>query len=427
MGKTRIIAIVLMLVTAIAGISAAGMKEQGADETLVRVLSISKADDGVYRIEALKEDGSTVIYLAGEDCSSSYPLDKMEEGDYLMVTGNGIMTMSLPPQSPAVSIRYVTPAVVNGLISADFTTPRQYPGLILDIAEINEEDLSSRFSYAYGYLSAKGLEASLLYPHAGYFARGIIDAGSADENEPLLAAADMNAAMEEYIADYIQKGILTDHGDVYATLDSIMELGVPEDPIDKFAYAYGYVSYLNLLYSGIEVYAPEFAYGALAAFYGAVSPYTADEMNAIVEEYVAELQAEYQAWLDELAASNLEKAESFLADNAGREGVITTDSGLQVEFTFDDDSESAVPAEDSLVVVDYILTLMDGTVMDQGEDVEFSLSNLIPGFSEAVKMMGVGDSVRAYVHPSLGYGETGTPTIEPNSLLIFDITLDEIR
>ena len=76
------------------------------------------------------------------------------------------------------------------------------------------------------------------------FARGIIDAGSADEDEPLLAAADMNAAMEEYIADYIQKGILTDHGDVYATLDSIMELGVPEDPIDKFAYAYGYVSYL---------------------------------------------------------------------------------------------------------------------------------------------------------------------------------------
>ena len=150
-------------------------------------------------------------------------------------------------------------------------------------------------------------------------------------------------------------------------------------------------------------------------------------MNAIVEEYVAELQAEYQAWLDELAASNLEKAESFLADNAGRDGVITTDSGLQVEFTFDDESESAVPAEDSLVVVDYTLTLMDGTVMDQGEDVEFSLSNLIPGFSEAVMMMSVGDSVRAYVHPSLGYGETGTPTIEPNSLLIFDITLDEIR
>ena len=126
-------------------------------------------------------------------------------------------------------------------------------------------------------------------------------------------------------------------------------------------------------------------------------------------------------------ADNLAAAESFLADNAAREGIITLDSGLQLEYTYDDKSDSARPAEDSIVVVDYTLTLMDGTVMDQGEDVEFSLQNLIPGFSEAVMQMNVGDSVRAYVHPSLGYGENGTPTIQPNSLLIFDITLDSIK
>ena len=378
----------------------------------------------------LKEDlQSRFSYAYAYDLFSSYADQGVTfRGSYL---ARGILDFYngteplIPVSSMAEDVDLYISTIFNNNV-AESTGPA--PSSLDEIYAITGfEDLSQRFSYAYGYLSAKGLEASSLYPHAGYFARGIIDAGNADEDEPLLASADMNAAMEEYIADYIQKGILTDHGDVYATLDSIMELGVPEDPIDKFAYAYGYVSYLNLLYSGIEVYAPEFAYGALAAFYGAVSPYTADEMNAIVEEYVAELQAEYQAWLDELAASNLEKAESFLADNAGRERVITTDSGLQVEFTFDDESESAAPAEDSLVVVDYTLTLMDGTVMDQGENVEFSLSNLIPGFSEAVMMMSVGDSVRAYVHPSLGYGETGTPTIEPNSLLIFDITLDEIR
>ena len=427
MKRARIIALFLMIAMALFAVNAEGIREQGADETLVRVLSISKGDDGVYRIDALKEDGSEVVYLAGEDCESSYPLEMIKADDYLMVTGNGIMTMSLPPQSPAVSIRYVTPAVINGLISADFSTPRQYPGLILNITEINSDDMVSRFSYAYGYLSGKGLEANSLYPHAGYFARGVIDAGKADEAEPLITTEDMNAAIQEYIAQYMQQGVITDHGDVYATMDELMALEAPVDLVDRFAYAYGYFSYLNLLYNGLEVYSDEFAYGALAAFYGATSPYTVDEMNAIVEEYAAQLQAEYEAWLAELSASNLEKAEAYLNDNAAREGVITTDSGLQLEFTYDDTTESATPASDSLVVVDYTLTLMDGTVMDQGEGVEFSLSNLIPGFSEAVMNMTVGDSVRAYVHPSLGYGENGTPTIEPNSLLIFDITLDEIK
>ena len=427
MRKIRLIALLLMFAASLFSVSAEGVRERDADETLVKVLSVTADSDGVYRIDALKEDGNEVVYIAGEDCQSSYPIEMIKADDYLLVKGNGIMTMSLPPQSPAVSIRYVTPAVINGLIPADFTTPRKYPGLVVDIAEVNEEDLTSRFSFSYGYLSGTGLEASSLYPHAGYFARGIIDAGSADETEPLIPTADMNTAIEEYIAQYIQSGIITDHGDVYATLDEIMALEAPEDLVDRFAYAYGYFSFLNLLYNGIEVYAPEFAEGSLTAFYGAVSPYTEEEMNAHVQEYIAKLQKEYNAWLAEIAASNLEKAENYLADNAAREGVITTESGLQLEFTYDDTTTTAKPSADSIVVVDYTLTLMDGTVADQGEGAEFSLSNLIPGFSEAVMQMTAGDSVRAYVHPSLGYGENGTPTIEPNSLLIFDITLNEIK
>ena len=69
---------------------------------------------------------------------------------------------------------------------------------------------------------------------------------------------------------------------------------------------------------------------------------------------------------------------------------------------------------------------MDGTVMDQGSGVDFNLQTLIPGFTEAVTHMTVGDSVRAYIPPELGYGEGGTQTIEPNSLLVFDITLNSI-
>ena len=427
MKKTRILAILLMLTAALSMIGAEGLKEQGADETLVKVVSIEKGDDGNWRINALREDGTEVIYIYGDESTSTYPLENIASDDYLMIRDNGISTMSIPPQMQAINVRYVTPAVINGLIAADFYTPVQHPGLTLDITEIDDEDILSRFSFAYGYISMLGLNRSSLYPHAGYFARGIIDAGAADEVEPMLTVEEMNTALTEYISEYIEKGLVTDYGELCTTKDQIMELGTPETLPDRFAYAYGYFSFLNLIYSGLEVYPDEFAYGALTASYGSVMPYTIEEMNGFIEEYVAELQAEYQAWVEEMSADNLAAAESFLADNASREGVITLDSGLQLEYTYDDTSESARPAEDSIVVVDYTLTLMDGTVMDQGEGAEFSLHNLIPGFSEAVMQMNVGDSVRAYVHPSLGYGENGTQTIQPNSLLIFDITLDSIR
>ena len=150
-------------------------------------------------------------------------------------------------------------------------------------------------------------------------------------------------------------------------------------------------------------------------------------MNGFIADYAAKMQEEYQAYVAELTAANLAEAEAFLADNSTKEGILVLDSGVQVEFILDDDSSTAKPAADSNVVVDYKLTLLDGSVMDQGTDVEFNLQNLIPGFAEATMQMTPGDSIRAYIPPAQGYGEMGAGNIEPNSLLIFDITLKEIK
>ena len=424
MKKYRFIAVLLIALLAVFSLSAEGARERSVGETLVRVLSIEESDDG-YRINALREDGTEVIYNVGPDSNVTYTLDAVNEGDYLIIQDNGISTMSIPPQFYAESVRYVTPAVLNGIINGDFFTPQRHSGLILDITEIDEEDLISKFSFAYGYLSAISLRQSSLYPYAGYFARGIIDAGTTDAT-PLIDIDTMNTSMNEYIQEYISNGIITDHGPVISTLDEILMLESPEDLVERFAYAYGYMSYINLIYSGIDIYPEEFAYGTLTAFYGSTSPYTEEEMNAIIEEYIVQLQEDYAQWLAELAENNLGQAEAFLADNANREDVITLDSGLQLEFTYKDPDGGAMPTATDTVNVDYTLTLMDGSVMDRGEGIEFALSSLIPGFTEAVENMNVGDSVRAYIHPSLGYGESGTATIEPNSLLIFDITLNSI-
>ena len=98
--------------------------------------------------------------------------------------------------------------------------------------------------------------------------------------------------------------------------------------------------------------------------------------------------------------------------------------GLQIETITEGDG--ATPAEDDTVIVNYTLRDIDGNLLDSGTGAQFALSGLIPGFSEAVMNMRVGGEVIAYVHPSLGYGESGAGTIEPNSLLIFDIELEGI-
>ena len=423
--RTAIAALVFLMMFTL---PAQGMKEQQEGEVLVKVLSAEVDPDGNHMISAQKENGESIIYVAGPDTVvEGYPIDSIGEGDYLLVRDNGIMTMSIPPQAPAASIRYVTPAVKNGLIAADFSAPLTLPGLIVQIAEVNRDDLDSAFSYSYGYMSINGLKSQGLYPHAGYFARGILDAAAFGEAEPLMTTDEMNEALTLFIDNYISQGVQTDYGTVYTTAEEINALEAPSTDEDRFAYGYGYFITLNLMMSGIEVKGPEFADGALSALYGASTTFTEEEMNGFITEYADKMQQEYQAYVAELSASNLAEAEAFLADNSTKEGVISLDSGVQVEFILDDDTSTAKPSADSNVVVDYKLTLLDGSVMDQGTDVEFNLQNLIPGFAEAAMQMTPGDSIRAYIPPAQGYGEMGAGNIEPNSLLIFDITLKEIK
>ena len=126
--RTAIAALVFLMMFTL---PAQGMKEQQEGEVLVKVLSAEVDPDGNHMISAQKENGESIIYIAGPDTVvEGYPIDSIGEGDYLLVKDNGMMTMSIPPQAPAASIRYVTPAVKNGLIAADFSAPLTLPGLI---------------------------------------------------------------------------------------------------------------------------------------------------------------------------------------------------------------------------------------------------------------------------------------------------------
>jgi len=142
------------------------------------------------------------------------------------------------------------------------------------------------------------------------------------------------------------------------------------------------------------------------------------------------IQERQQARATELASKREELAKQFMEANAARDEVTTTDSGLQYEVLETGDGEK--PGLQSTVVTHYHGTLLDGTVFDssveRGEPAEFGVSQVIPGWTEALQMMSVGDKWRIACPPKLAYGEQGAgDSIAPNTALVFEIHLVGIK
>jgi FKBP-type peptidyl-prolyl cis-trans isomerase FklB len=132
----------------------------------------------------------------------------------------------------------------------------------------------------------------------------------------------------------------------------------------------------------------------------------------------------------EQAGKRQQLADIFLEANAAREGVTTTASGLQYEVL--ESGDGASPGPTSTVVTHYHGTLVDGTVFDssveRGEPAEFGVHQVIPGWTEALQLMSVGDKWRIACPPSLAYGEQGAGSaIGPNTALVFEIHLIAIK
>ncbi len=131
-----------------------------------------------------------------------------------------------------------------------------------------------------------------------------------------------------------------------------------------------------------------------------------------------------------LAAENLLKATEFLESNKERQGVVTTESGLQYEVLKSGDGESYNDEENTKFLVNYKGSLMDGTEFDsspEGSPVTMTL-NVVPGFREALTTMPTGAKWKIFLKPELGYGEQRrSAQLAPNSLLIFEVELVEMQ
>ena len=152
------------------------------------------------------------------------------------------------------------------------------------------------------------------------------------------------------------------------------------------------------------------------------------EDNALREAF-GQIHQRMQAAKAEKSKAIIAEGENFLAENAQREGVIVTDSGLQYEVL--SSGEGDIPTAQSTVRTHYHGTFIDGNVFDssyeRGQPAEFPVGGVIKGWTEALQIMPVGSKWRLYVPHNLAYGEQGAgAAIPPYSALVFDIELLDI-
>ena len=149
----------------------------------------------------------------------------------------------------------------------------------------------------------------------------------------------------------------------------------------------------------------------------------AADVQAIQREFGAMLQKRS----DEKGAKNLEIGRQYMEVNGKKDGVVTTESGLQYEILTpggEEKYDAAKHGEAPTAEVMYKGTLVDGTVFDQSKQpIKFNIRQVIPGFTEALKLMPVGAKWRVTIPANLAYGANGPGSIGPNSTLIFEMEL----
>lgn len=197
--------------------------------------------------------------------------------------------------------------------------------------------------------------------------------------------------------------------------------------LETLSYALGLSMGNNFKASGIQsINIQDFADGVAAVYDGLAPKMSYDEAKSVIQKFFTQLEAKQQEAAKEMAEVNRKAGEAFLAENGKRVEVNTTPSGLQYEVITEGNGPTPTAADQ--VEVHYTGKLIDGTVFDssveRGVPATFGVTQVIPGWVEALQLMKAGSKWRLFIPSQLAYGPQGAGNvIGPNSTLIFDVEL----
>ena len=198
----------------------------------------------------------------------------------------------------------------------------------------------------------------------------------------------------------------------------------PETEMEKVSYSLGVNVATGVKAQGLETLDINAISKAMSdVFEGNDLDISEEESMEILQEYFGKIAAEKQAKASKAGSA-------FLAENAAKDGVVTTDSGLQYEILASGNGDK--PNATDQVTVHYHGMLTDGTVfdssIDRGEPATFPVNGVIPGWIEALQLMSVGDKWKLTIPSNLAYGDRGAGgLIGPGATLVFEVELLKIN
>ncbi|BCA94995.1 outer membrane protein MIP [Legionella antarctica] len=199
---------------------------------------------------------------------------------------------------------------------------------------------------------------------------------------------------------------------------------------DKLSYSIGADLGKNFKTQGIDINPEALAKGMQDGMSGTQLILTEQQMKDVLNKFQKDLMAKRSAEFNKKSDENKSRGEAFLKENKSKTGVIVLPSGLQYKII--DSGTGAKPGKTDTVTVEYTGHLIDGTVFDStektGKPATFQVSQVIPGWTEALQLMPAGSTWEIYVPANLAYGSrsVGGP-IGPNETLIFKIHLISVK
>lgn len=195
----------------------------------------------------------------------------------------------------------------------------------------------------------------------------------------------------------------------------------------ELSYALGYQAGLDLGQRKLDVDINTILRGVQDGYSRKKPEYSPQTMQRVLQAMQNRMVAEARAEYEKLAATNLQKARAFFAENGKKQGVITLPSGVQYKV-LDGGSSDKSPTIGSEVTLQFRGQFLDGTVFadtaDNGKPAVYPVKFMIPGWRQIITRMHVGDHWQVFVPPDQAYGIRGNlPRIGPNEALVFDIRL----
>jgi FKBP-type peptidyl-prolyl cis-trans isomerase len=232
---------------------------------------------------------------------------------------------------------------------------------------------------------------------------------------------------QSHSQSHFMKSIVLSAGALFLAVSVFAEEKPPQlkDLKDKASYAIGLNFGFNFKRQNVDLNSDAFAAGFKDAMTGRNPLMSEQDVRETMLAFEKDMQQKQTA----TAQKNAAAAEKFFAENKSKEGVKTTASGLQYKVM--KEGNGAQPKNSDTVTVNYRGTLLDGTEFDssykRGQPATFAVGGVIKGWTEALQLMKVGSKYQLFIPANLAYGEQGRPGIPPNSILIFEVELMDVK